>query len=64
MSSSRASRPRAFGSLEPAIVADLSEALARFPRAQSIDLPLYKIAWDPDFFGGEEDREPWADTVK
>ena len=49
---------------EPAIVTDLSAALARFPRGPSIDLPLYKIVWDPDFFGGEEDREPWADRVQ
>jgi arylsulfatase A-like enzyme len=49
---------------EPAIVADLSAALARFPRGPSVDLPLYEVVWDPDFFGGKEDREPWADRVK
>lgn len=49
---------------QPAVVADLSAALARFPHAESIDLPLYRIVLDPDFFGGEEDREPWADRVQ
>ena len=24
---------------------------------------LWRIVWDVDFFGGEEDREPWADIV-
>lgn len=49
---------------EPGIVADLTNALSVFPRGESINLPLYRVAWDPDFFGGEEDREPWADAVK
>ena len=49
---------------EPGVVAELTNALGAFPRGKSIHLPLYRVAWDPDFFGGEEDREPWADTVK
>jgi len=49
---------------EPGVVAELTNALDEFPRGESIHLPLYRMAWDPDFFGGEEDREPWADTVQ
>ncbi len=49
---------------EPGVVAELTNALGEFPRGESINLPLYRFVWDPDFFGGEEDREPWADTVK
>ena len=49
---------------EPGVVAELTNALGAFPRGESINLPLYRVVWDPDFFGGEEDREPWADTVK
>ena len=49
---------------EPGVVAELTSALGAFPRGESINLPLYRFVWDPDFFGGEEDREPWADTVK
>ena len=47
----------------PSVVEALSNALSAFPRGESINRPLWKILWDPDFFGGEEDREPWADTV-
>ena len=48
---------------DPSVVEALSNALSAFPRGESINRPLWKILWDPDFFGGEEDREPWADTV-
>jgi arylsulfatase A-like enzyme len=33
------------------------------PRGRRIDMPFYKFAWDADSFGGDEDREPWADVV-
>jgi len=49
---------------EPSVVEALSKALDAFPRGERVNLPLWKILWDPDFFGGEEDREPWADRVK
>jgi arylsulfatase A-like enzyme len=48
---------------EPSVVEELANALSAFPRGTSINRPLWKLVWDPDFFGGEEDREPWADTV-
>ena len=32
-------------------------------RAPSLHIPLYRVFWDPDFFGGEEDRPPWADVM-
>jgi arylsulfatase A-like enzyme len=49
---------------EPSVVEALADALDAFPRGESVNLPLWKILWDVDFFGGEEDREPWADRVK
>ena len=49
---------------EPSVVEALANALSEFPRGESIHLPLRKILWDPDFFGGEEDREPWADVAR
>jgi arylsulfatase A-like enzyme len=49
---------------EPSVVEALASALSAFPRGESIHLPLWKILWDPDFFGGDEDREPWADVVR
>jgi arylsulfatase A-like enzyme len=49
---------------EASLVAALSEALRAFPRGEPVNLPLWKVLWDVDFFGGEEDREPWADVVE
>ncbi len=48
---------------DPSVVEELANALGAFPRGATINLPLWKLIWDPDFFGGEEDREPWAATV-
>jgi len=47
----------------PEIVAELSDALSVFPRAVSIGLDMQTVVDDPDFFGGKEDREPWADQA-
>ncbi|MDG2140120.1 MAG: hypothetical protein P8K27_01355 [Gammaproteobacteria bacterium] len=47
----------------PEIVAELSDALSVFSRADSIGLDMQTVADDPDFFGGKEDREPWADQA-
>ena len=49
---------------EPSVVEALVDALDRFPRGDEVNLPLWKVLWDPDFFGGEEDRKPWADAVR
>ncbi|MEM7218635.1 MAG: arylsulfatase [Pseudomonadota bacterium] len=48
---------------EPARIARLRAALDASERAPSLHIPLYRVFWDPDFFGGEEDRRPWADVV-
>lgn len=48
---------------EPELVLKLSEALQRFPRTDSVSLPMQQIIQDPDFFGGQEDRPPWADQA-
>ncbi|MEN9017051.1 MAG: arylsulfatase [Hellea sp.] len=47
----------------PEIVTELSNALSNFPRAKNIGLDMQKVVDDPDFFGGKEDREPWADQA-
>jgi arylsulfatase A-like enzyme len=47
----------------PSVVEALVERLNDFPRGESIHLPMWKLVLDPDMFGGEEDREPWADRV-
>ena len=49
---------------EPERVRRLVEAHAQYPRGRSIQGPMYHFLWDPDRFGGEEDREPWADVVR
>ncbi|MEO1653914.1 MAG: sulfatase-like hydrolase/transferase, partial [Bacteroidota bacterium] len=44
----------------PAIVADLRAALEAFPRGEPVDDSIWKVFFDPDLFGGKEDREPFA----
>jgi len=44
-------------------LATLIQELASTPRAPTVHIPLYRVLWDPDFFGGEEDRPPWADII-
>jgi arylsulfatase A-like enzyme len=47
----------------PDRVQSMHAAHMAFPRGRSIEMPFYEFALDPDTFGGEEDREPWADVV-
>jgi arylsulfatase A-like enzyme len=48
---------------EGARVAEFSEALAAVPRGEDVGLPLWRIIWDPDEFGGEERGPPMAERV-
>jgi len=48
----------------PKRVDDLRQRLLTAPRAESRHIPIYKVMWDPDFFGGEENRPPWADLIQ
>ncbi|MEM7098562.1 MAG: arylsulfatase [Pseudomonadota bacterium] len=48
---------------ETHLVEDLKNQLDTIPRAPSLHIPLYKVLWDPDFFGGKEDRPPWAERT-
>ena len=48
----------------PDIVARLRDKIETFPRGDIINPPTSAVFWDPDFFGGQEDRQPWADVVK
>ena len=48
----------------PDRVASLRAALDAWPLGESIHAPLWRIALDPDRFGGPEDREPWADVAR
>lgn len=47
----------------PDMVADLTSAIDAYPRGEKVGLPLQSILEDPDFFGGEENRPPWADQA-
>ncbi len=47
----------------PERVSELKTLLDAHPRAPSLHIPLYKVFLDPDFFGGEEDRQPWAELT-
>lgn len=48
----------------PEQVAVLTAELAALPRGADIALPLQDVVDDPDFFGGEEDRAPWAEQIR
>ncbi len=43
-----------------AVVQNLKAEFDAFPRGEPVNIPDWKIALDPDFFGGEEDRQPVA----
>lgn len=49
----------------PEVVASMAAAAAAWPRHSrpGETSPLYFL-WDPDGFGGPEDREPWADVAR
>lgn len=47
----------------PDLIMQLADELADFPQAAPIGVPLQELMDDPDFFGGEEDRTPWADQA-
>ena len=48
----------------PERVRVLKQALAKAPQGESIHLPLTQVLRDMDFFGGEEDRPPWAEQMR
>jgi arylsulfatase A-like enzyme len=48
---------------EPDRIRRMAAAHAAHPRGRPIQVPFYRFALDPDNFGGQEDREPWADVV-
>lgn len=48
----------------PERVKMLSAALTAFPRGATVQVSMKDAILDPDFFGGKEDRAPWADTVQ
>lgn len=45
----------------PDIVAQLKERLAAMPKGKNLAVPLWKVAIDPDEFGGEERKPPLAE---
>ncbi len=46
------------------VAAQLKAKIDNQPRGETVNPPIWRSVLDPDFFGGEEDREPWADVVK
>ncbi|MFT5443990.1 MAG: hypothetical protein ACI8W3_003041, partial [Myxococcota bacterium] len=48
----------------PSDVREMRETIDAWPRGASIRSSVITILLDPDRFGGEEDREPWADVAK
>lgn len=43
---------------------EMLAVLAEKPRGENVGVSLWKIMWDMDFFGGEEDRAPWMEIVQ
>lgn len=50
--------------LHPEIAEDLMAKIDAEPRGDIVNPSILSVMWDPDFFGGEEDRKPWADVVR
>jgi arylsulfatase A-like enzyme len=48
----------------PDLVAELRAAAEAWPRGPEIHGSLVRVLWDPDQFGGPEDREPWAEHAR
>lgn len=44
-------------------ISALRDKAHAFPRAESVHDPIWKMILDPDFFGGEVDRAPYAEIV-
>lgn len=44
----------------PQRVENLTKAIEVFPRGELVNVPMEQHRIDPDFFGGKEDRAPWA----
>lgn len=48
----------------PELVSELVEVAQNWPVGPELDRSYLEIFMDPDFFGGPEDREPWADVAR
>jgi arylsulfatase A-like enzyme len=48
----------------PEIVKAMSETLENWPTSEIRTQGILWSLLDPDSFGGEEDREPWADVAR
>lgn len=49
---------------EPELVKELVAAANAWPSGESVTPNLLRVLFDPDRFGGPEDRDPWADMAK
>jgi arylsulfatase A-like enzyme len=47
----------------PEIVAEMTATLDAWPRGTPMTHKLWHTLFDPDSFGGPEDRAPWADVA-
>ncbi|CAE7593651.1 tfdB [Symbiodinium microadriaticum] len=48
----------------PEVAVRLQQKIDAEPRGDVVNPPVWKVLFDPDFFGGEEDRTPWAEQEK
>ena len=47
-----------------ALVAEMLEKSAVFPRAEPMSMSMWDLLIDPESWGGEEYKEPWLETVE
>lgn len=50
-------------SLHPMLVEELLSVAEAWPRTERVSTSILEYLLDPPFFGGKEDREPWADVA-
>jgi arylsulfatase A-like enzyme len=55
---------RNLASTHPNIVTDLRQRLANWQYQPDSGIPWSDVFFDPDTFGGEENRAPWVETIK
>ena len=51
-------------SQHPDLVAALVAMAKTWPRGRGPEVSMLEVMWDPDRFGGPEDRPPWADVAR
>jgi hypothetical protein len=49
---------------KPRLISTLQARLSNWDFAEDPEIPFIELMFDPDHFGGEEDRAPWSEVVQ